>query len=232
MQIAIRLQFYYYSAIIAIARLDLSVNSLRQNESGQSENKRTLMASARAIIELTKYIDTEAYTPIWVLGIMPLTALFILFDFVIHNPTHHETKNNLALLDVVTGYFSRLEYATEGSLPSSILAEFSHIARQFVNEIQSSKSHDMQVAGLSSGSNHQQIPTVDSSASSLLHPYNASDPSFIHDSLFYPDTGFDALDHGHGISPGFNIMDIFDFNSNWLTVPEPNPSMDLGGFPI
>jgi hypothetical protein len=65
MQIAIRLQFYYYSAIIAIARLDLSVNSLRQNESGQSENKRTLMASARAIIELTKYIDTEAYTPIW-----------------------------------------------------------------------------------------------------------------------------------------------------------------------
>lgn len=102
-----------------------------------------------------------------VLGIMPLSALFVLFDFVIHNPIHHETKSNLALLDVATGYFSRLEYATEGSLPSSILAEFSHIARQFVYEIQSSKSHDTHVIGLSSGSNQQQIPTVGSSVSLL-----------------------------------------------------------------
>lgn len=97
---------------------------------------------------------------------MPLSALFILFDFVIHNPTHHETKSNLALLDVVAGYFSRLEYATEGSLPSSILAEFSHIARQFVNEIQS-KSRDPQAGGLSSGSTQQQIQTMGSSVSSL-----------------------------------------------------------------
>lgn len=65
MQIAIRLQFYYYSAMIAITRLDLSVDSQRQNEAGQSESKRTLMSSARAIIEITRFIDTEAYTPIW-----------------------------------------------------------------------------------------------------------------------------------------------------------------------
>lgn len=68
---------------------------------------------------------------------MPLTALFILFDLVVHNPTHRETRSNLALLDVVAGYFSRLEYATGGSIPSSLLSDFAHIARQFVREVQS-----------------------------------------------------------------------------------------------
>jgi len=68
---------------------------------------------------------------------MPLSALFILFDLVIHNPTHPETRNNLAFLDVAAGYFSRLEYATGGSLPSSLLSEFAHIARQYVRDVQS-----------------------------------------------------------------------------------------------
>lgn len=68
---------------------------------------------------------------------MPLSALFILFDFVVHNPNHRETRSNLALLDVASGYFSRLEYATEGSLPSSLLSDFAHIARQFVRDVQS-----------------------------------------------------------------------------------------------
>lgn len=69
------------------------------------------------------------------LGVIPLSALFILFDFVVHNPSHPETSTNLALLDVAGGYFSRLEYATGGSLPSSILSDFAHIARQFVRDI-------------------------------------------------------------------------------------------------
>lgn len=69
------------------------------------------------------------------LGVIPLSALFILFDFVVHNLSHPETSTNLALLDVAGGYFSRLEYATGGSLPSSILSDFAHIARQFVRDI-------------------------------------------------------------------------------------------------
>lgn len=68
---------------------------------------------------------------------MPLSALFILFDFVVHNPFHPETNTNLALLDVAAGYFSRLEYATGGSLPASLLSDFAHIARQFVRDVQS-----------------------------------------------------------------------------------------------
>lgn len=66
---------------------------------------------------------------------MPLSALLILFDFIIHNPRHTETKSNLALLDVVSGHFSLLDLASNGSLPGSYLSEFAHIARQFINNL-------------------------------------------------------------------------------------------------
>ena len=72
-----------------------------------------------------------------VLGSMPLSALFILFDFVVHNPSHPETKSNLSLLGVAAGYFCRLEYASAGSLPSSLLSDFTHIARQYVQDSES-----------------------------------------------------------------------------------------------
>ena len=64
---------------------------------------------------------------------MPLTALFILFDLTIHNPTHPETRGNLTLLESVTGYFSAPEYATGGYFPASMLVEFATIARTFVH---------------------------------------------------------------------------------------------------
>lgn len=63
---------------------------------------------------------------------MPLTALFVLFEFVIHNPTHPETRSNVSLLDVAAGHFSHLEYASVGSMPTSCIAELAHIARTFV----------------------------------------------------------------------------------------------------
>lgn len=78
------------------------------------------------------------------LGAMPLSALFVLFDFVIHNPNHGETKRNLNLLDVAAGYFNRIEYVTKGSLPSSVLSDFSHIARQFVRSVQHEQSGEVQ----------------------------------------------------------------------------------------
>lgn len=66
--------------------------------------------------------------------------MFILFDFVIHNPKHPETKTNLAFLDVAAGHFSRLELASEGAFPCLILSEFTHIARQHVQDIISGKN--------------------------------------------------------------------------------------------
>lgn len=63
---------------------------------------------------------------------MPLSALLILFDLVIHNPTHAETQANLNLLEAAAGYFSSLEYATDGNLPCSMMVEFAYIARSFI----------------------------------------------------------------------------------------------------
>jgi hypothetical protein len=74
------------------------------------------------------------------LGAIPFSALFILFDFVIHNPSHPETEANLALLDMASGYFGRLQYATGGSFPSFLMSGFSQIATEFVRKMQA-QSH-------------------------------------------------------------------------------------------
>lgn len=60
--------------------------------------------------------------------------MFVLFDMVIHKPTHTETETNLALLDTVVGYFSRFDYATAGTIPCGLFSGFSHIANQFVRD--------------------------------------------------------------------------------------------------
>lgn len=70
------------------------------------------------------------------LGTMPCSALFILFDFVIHNPSHPETETNLSLLDTAAGYFGRLQYATGGSFPAFLMSGFSQIASDFVRQAQ------------------------------------------------------------------------------------------------
>jgi hypothetical protein len=72
-----------------------------------------------------------------ILAIMPLSALFILFDFIIHCPAHSDIRKYLILLDIVSGHFSLLEHASRGSLPGNYLSRFAHIARQHVENVAS-----------------------------------------------------------------------------------------------
>ena len=72
---------------------------------------------------------------------MPLSASFILFDFIVHNPYHPETKRNVALLGVAAGYFCRLEYASYGSIPSSPFSEFVGIADQYIRDLEAAATH-------------------------------------------------------------------------------------------
>jgi hypothetical protein len=81
-------------------------------------------------------LNSPSIKTIRMMALMPISALFIIFDLVVHNPTHPETNNNLALLDVASGHFSRLEYASQGTLPGSLIAEFAHIAREHVRDVQ------------------------------------------------------------------------------------------------
>ena len=72
-----------------------------------------------------------------IVATVPLSALFILFDFVVWNPEHPETKRNLMFLDVASGYFSRLDLAWDGLLSTSVVGEFARLARSYVQEVQS-----------------------------------------------------------------------------------------------
>lgn len=79
---------------------------------------------------------------------MPMTALFILFDFIIHITAHVDAGSSLVLVESATGYFSALEYTIGGYLPGSMLMQFASIARGFhssppaahVNDISSASS--------------------------------------------------------------------------------------------
>ena len=65
------------------------------------------------------------------MGAMPLTGLFILFDFIVQNSYHEESARNLALLEAVTGYFNLIDYTSDGELPGRIASEFTRIAKDF-----------------------------------------------------------------------------------------------------
>lgn len=132
---ALQTKFSYYGLVIALARLKMYVGQLDPSRSQDLErSKRLLMDTARAVVEDSRDIDIAAHTPNFVLAVLPLAALFILFDFIVHNPTHPETHNNLSLLDVVAGHFSLLDYKSGGFMPASLLTEFAHIARQYVKD--------------------------------------------------------------------------------------------------
>ncbi|KAI8167102.1 hypothetical protein K4K50_007062 [Colletotrichum sp. SAR 10_71] len=55
----------------------------------------------------------------------------------------------ITLLDMAAGHFSRIEYASGGTLPGSLIAEFAKIARDYVNEIQHG---DIRISGLTRSS--------------------------------------------------------------------------------
>ncbi|KAF0330649.1 fungal specific transcription factor [Colletotrichum asianum] len=148
-QIALSTQLYYFHLVIALERM-----SLQLDEGGgqrQQESRKDLLRAARSIIELTRYIDVEPYTPVFTLAIMPLSALFILFDFIIYNPLHPDVRSNLTLLDIAVGHFSLLDHASGGSLPGSHLSEFLHIARRYVHELPDRTVDGIHEPGSSSG---------------------------------------------------------------------------------
>lgn len=92
----------------------------------------------------------------------------VVFDVVISYPKHPETNTNLALLDVAGGHFSRIEYASAGWLPGSLLTQFSQIAREYVSRgktndgssVPPGKPQTERVASTSSGQVPQ--PALDS----------------------------------------------------------------------
>ncbi|KAL1636658.1 hypothetical protein SLS58_009712 [Diplodia intermedia] len=137
--VAVFAQYLYCSVLLALSRGTLHVARTTEEQAARHQDaKRELMGTARRVLELSRHVEVEA-----VLVFMPLSALFILFDFVVHNPVHPETNSNLALLDVAGGHFSHLEYVSRGTLPASLVAEFAHIARQYVQDFRMQRYQKM-----------------------------------------------------------------------------------------
>ncbi|PYH35343.1 fungal specific transcription factor domain-containing protein [Aspergillus neoniger CBS 115656] len=121
-QIALITHFLYLNALLTLSWTVLHYGAVHLGSTQQEIMKRDLMRTARSVLELTVHIEVAPSTPVWILAVLPLSSLMILFDLVVHNANHPETGLSLALLDIAGGHFSRLEYASNGALPGSLIA--------------------------------------------------------------------------------------------------------------
>lgn len=62
MDVSIRLHYLYHGAAL---HLDRTAQQLESHPSVRSEVESSIMHTARTILELTKYIDVQPYTPLW-----------------------------------------------------------------------------------------------------------------------------------------------------------------------
>ncbi|KAJ4116122.1 hypothetical protein NW768_011094 [Fusarium equiseti] len=135
--IAIWVNYLYYSFKLILLRSRLQINKDPENDVVKGSYREQLIGISRAILDITTYIDVEPSTPLWILAGIPICALFVLFDHIISDPRSPDTRSNLALLDIAGGHFSRIEFASGGSLPGSLISEFTYIAREYINQLTS-----------------------------------------------------------------------------------------------
>ncbi|KAL5343241.1 fungal-specific transcription factor domain-containing protein [Aspergillus crustosus] len=208
-EIALRTHYYYYQLVIALGRLTLHVS---RNIARSENSMRALLNTAREVINLTRYIDVEPYTPVFILAIIPLSALFILFDFVVHHPTDSDIRGCLTLLDIIAGHFSQLDHASNGAIQSSYLSGFSHMARQHVQSVQKrpvvhdAPSHEIFAA---------QLLAADTSVTSLDNPL--SQAGQLNDPTLMEGIDYSDLDNFYFLTPdsdlwstGLPSLDEFD----------------------
>ncbi|KAM0328213.1 hypothetical protein ACHAQA_005622 [Verticillium albo-atrum] len=135
---AVAIHYFYDGLRLTLARATLHHLS-KSNDPHVALRKKTTMdtvlSASRSVLEKTILIDVESSISIWILAGIPITGLFVLFDVVIHSPLQEDTPSHLALLDMAGGHFSRIEYMSRGSLPGSLISEFAHIARDYVNDV-------------------------------------------------------------------------------------------------
>lgn len=163
-----------------------------------------------------------------------MASLLVVFDVVISYPKHPETNTNLALLDVGGGHFSRIEYASAGWLPGSLLTQFSQIAREYVsrgktNDGSSVPALDSELGATSGPLLQPAFDTVPVSNGSLwkmmivwcfgwlrnVAQITSGDQEFpLSDMLYFP-TGDDPSQFGDGLLTGTDLMELFHSSIPW-----------------
>jgi hypothetical protein len=62
----LRMHYTYYALVMSLCRLDLHVGTKFTCQSSRMDAaQQQLMGAARALIQLTTYIDIRPYTPMW-----------------------------------------------------------------------------------------------------------------------------------------------------------------------
>ncbi|KAJ5359707.1 uncharacterized protein N7496_012120 [Penicillium cataractarum] len=210
---ALRVHYHYHELKIALHRLKLHVT--RDHTTSQSQSTIiNMMNSARAVIDATRAIYQEPSTPFFLIVYMPMTALFILFDFIIHNPAHVDAGSSLVLLESVTGYFSALEYATGGYLPGSMLIQFASIARTFHSSLPAAHANNISNDVSDMDTAVEQSVSETYGTSSFAHsqsPSKVASHSMTNDISQNPSYLFhNSSMFGDGrLTPGLEIMDLF-----------------------
>ncbi|KAI7772379.1 hypothetical protein LZL87_007740 [Fusarium oxysporum] len=132
--VGIWINYLYYSLKLILLRSRLQIDSYQGSGLSKASHSDQLIEVSRSVLEIVTYVDVEPSTPLWIIAAIPLCALFVLFDHVISNPKSPDTRSNLALLNIAGGHFSRIEFASGGTLPGSLISEFTYIAREYINQ--------------------------------------------------------------------------------------------------
>jgi hypothetical protein len=163
----------------------------------------------------------------------------ILFDLVIHNPSHPETSLNMALLDIASGHFSRIEYSSNGVLPGSLISEFAHLARQYISDIRlntgrqqgyqtTAKNTGLRIAQpphnrLSLSANANSAPAEPHSSHEMKvssdPPSQRADHAIVHQQVEQPSSG-------HDLGTSLPDMSSVGANHDALFFPQVDGSMD------
>ncbi|KAM0319409.1 hypothetical protein ACHAPQ_010371 [Fusarium lateritium] len=115
--IRIWVNYLYYSLKLVLLRSRLQITSHQSDDLTRGICRDQLVAVSRSILEIVTYIDVEPSAPLC-------------------NPRSPDTRSNLALLDIAGGHFARIEFVSGGSLPSSLISEFTYIAREYINRLE------------------------------------------------------------------------------------------------
>ncbi|KAI7971303.1 hypothetical protein EIK77_007357 [Talaromyces pinophilus] len=91
------------------------------------------------------------------LALAPVIATFILFELIVFNPYHPGTPRNQAFLQIMAGYWVRLEVVSDGQVDGQLLAEFARISQEFLSKARPPEDHIVQQLRSPAASTTEQI---------------------------------------------------------------------------
>ncbi|OAG35327.1 hypothetical protein AYO21_10467 [Fonsecaea monophora] len=92
------------------------------------------VAAARSLCLLIQQLKIEPQTPTWLILYFPIMGVLTLFINVVSNPAAPTAASDIAIMEIVTGTFGRLEFITQGRLALTRIGELASIARAVVEQ--------------------------------------------------------------------------------------------------